>query len=537
MIQIMDYFPLAKPRKKQELVIKEIYKVMTETDKKFIIVEAPVGSGKSAIALTISRWLKDAHILTPLKSLQNQYYDEFKDYVTLMKGRSSYPCTYDLTDATHNNYVNKILNSELVLLGKDTRHCGDRARCHRDEHIYNDCTGEDSGQKNRVCPYSAALNVAAQADIIVHNFHSFIFQTMFANRFGKRQLLIIDEAHMTESIIRDFTSKIFTLPGIIKDGEFDEPTLDCDNLDVWADFFEQKQFGPKNTALKYDELLKEWLDKIDVLREYKSIDSWKEFVLEKQTDQKYKTTKYKFTPISIGSLAHKLIFGYGERVLLLSGTIYSKALFCKNLGIKQEEAHFIRIDSDFPANSRPIYAKQEYMVNTSHANWYDNFGVMIEKIETVLSKFPDAKGLIHVPSYNAGFEIYNAVNNNRLVIHDKDDFQSKLLEFYATSGNKVFVSPVCDQGVDFKDDRARFQIVTRVPYLNTGDKFVKYKLDKDYPWYNYQALVTFGQMLGRVNRSEEDYGATILLDERLIDFIRKNGKALPKWLTKAIVYK
>lgn len=531
--QIMDYFPLAEPRKKQELVINEIQRVMTETDKKFIILEAPVGSGKSAIALTIARWISNAHILTPLKSLQNQYYDEFKQYITLMKGRNAYPCTYTAENSLHDEVINDIYKKKLVLLNKSTRNCGPTAHCLGDKAVYKDC----QELMDRECPYHAAITVAQESNIIVHNFFSFIYQTNFSGKFDLRNLLIIDEAHMTESVIREFTTRTITIKGkLINDGEFNEPTSNTD-LDSWGDYFIQPDFSPSKNSLNYDEALKEWHAGIGQLVGFKTYDSWKEFIVSKTLDKKKKETRYKFTPLEIGTMAHRLIFDYGKRVLLLSGTIYSKAVFCKNLGISQDDAHFIRIDSDFPLASRPIYAKEEYMVNTSHAEWHQNFPKLINIISTVMDKFKDAKGLIHVPSYNAGYEIYQSMASSRLIVHDKIDFQEKLIRFFNSKGNGVFISPVCDQGVDFKDDRARFQIVTRIPYLNTEDKFVKYKLDKDFPWYNYQALVTLGQMLGRVNRSETDFGVTVLIDSRLTGFIRKNSKMLPRWLTDAIIYK
>jgi len=124
------------------------------------------------------------------------------------------------------------------------------------------------------------------------------------------------------------------------------------------------------------------------------------------------------------------------------------------------------------------------------------------------------------------------------VVHDRHDLSQKLQEFYASTGNGVFISPVCQQGVDFKGDRARFQIVTRVPYANTSDEFMNYKVQNDFNWYNYQALITFGQMIGRVNRSDDDFGATFLLDERFTKFVGgRNAAKLPKWLRDAFIFK
>lgn len=60
-------------------------------NKKFIIVNAPTGIGKSWIAATIGLWLKNATIITQQKSLQNQYHRDFQ-FMKLIKGKSNFPC-------------------------------------------------------------------------------------------------------------------------------------------------------------------------------------------------------------------------------------------------------------------------------------------------------------------------------------------------------------------------------------------------------------------------------------------------------------
>jgi Rad3-related DNA helicase len=180
--------------------------------------------------------------------------------------------------------------------------------------------------------------------------------------------------------------------------------------------------------------------------------------------------------------------------------------------------------------------KPKLMVDTSHKNWDTNFPVMIDKIQEVCEAYPDVKGLIHTPSYRASKEIYDYLKEEgRVLYHDKDDFLSTLEVFYKEKDPFILLSPVCQQGVDFKDDRARFQIILRVPYLNTSDNFVEYQAQNNFPWYNYQALVLFGQQIGRVVRSPEDYGDTILLDSRFPTFVSRNKGQLPKWLMDAII--
>ena len=157
--------------------------------------------------------------------------------------------------------------------------------------------------------------------------------------------------------------------------------------------------------------------------------------------------------------------------------------------------------------------------------------------DEILGVFKDVKGLIHAPSYRAMEEMADVIGNSRIITHGSDNFQQKLEEFYARTDNAVFMSPICQQGVDFKNDRARFQVITRVPYLNAGDEFISMKMAKDFAWYNYQSLIIFGQQIGRINRGPEDWGHTILMDERFNKYIARNSKILPKWLKDAIIFR
>lgn len=525
MADILSFFPLKEPRSTQTAVLQEIEKAYSAGNR-FVILEAPVGSGKSAIAITLARYFGKSHIITPRKSLQNQYYGDFSEHVVLMKGRAAYPCTMDATPLTYNKVIKLIKEGSVAAPERSEANCAD-APCIEDKDLLKWCTGV------RDCPYHVAIETAQYSPNIIHNLHSFIFQTAFTGKFVKRNAMIIDEAHEIEAMIREFISKVFSLPKTFKEEELS----DFKTIDEWCDWLlEDPNINLfSNTIIgKAKESAREiYKNKVAVLKSY--ADSYsKNFVVVKDIDLIRKFTKFKFIPESIGNAAHNLLFSYGDKVLLMSGTIYNKEVFCKNLGINSEQAYFMRLGSSFPAISRPIYMKPEYMVDTSHAKWEENFTKLIEILKTVLAKFPDVRGLLHVPSYNAGTQIAHALKDKRLVTHDRDDFVRQLERFFKDSGNKVFVSPVCQQGVDFKDDRARFQIIVRIPYLNTNDPFIKKKVETDFPWYNYNSLVLFGQQIGRINRSEQDFGATILVDERFKKFISKNRKAIPKWVQDAI---
>lgn len=546
----MDFFPLPQARKSQELVIEEADKAF-KSGKRIVLLEAPVGSGKSAIAVTLARsvglqkeeGVGGAHIITPRKSLQDQYFEDFSEHLVLMKGRNAYPCTIDAPIRAYTAVIKAINEGKIKQPDKNSPNCSE-APCRGDADIYKECT------ENRDCPYIVAIKTACEQEIVVHNLHSFIFQSNFSGRFDKREMLIIDEAHEIENTIRGFISKKMYLKIPLKEIEYTN-LLASKNIKDWTQFLLQDRFVPEETDkdrnLKaqdktYKSDRDEYLAKILALEEKDRFD--KGFSVEVTHDIKHTPrgdvpvgTILEFIPHYVGSAAEALLFSYGTKVLLMSGTIYNREVYCKSLGINVEDVHFIRIGSSFPKENRPIYLKPAYTVDTSHAKWNDNFPRLIEIINSILAIFKDVKGLIHAPSYVAANQLVNAINSDRVWTHDNNNFLTKLEEFYASPGNGVFISPVCQQGVDFKDDRARFQIVIRVPYPSTSSQFIKNQVENNFPWYNYQSLIVLGQQIGRINRSENDFGATFLVDERFVRFIKRNATMLPNWVKEAIVWK
>ncbi|MFC1755576.1 DEAD/DEAH box helicase family protein, partial [Thermoproteota archaeon] len=57
---------------------------------KFVIFEAPVGFGKSAVAAALCKYKETAHILTSTKQLQDQYSSDFN--FPVVKGKSNFRC-------------------------------------------------------------------------------------------------------------------------------------------------------------------------------------------------------------------------------------------------------------------------------------------------------------------------------------------------------------------------------------------------------------------------------------------------------------
>ena len=554
---ILDFFPLSSPRVTQKLVLEEIDKVSRE-GKQVIILEGPVGSGKSAIAIALAEQEaaeasgviytlaegetrpEACHILTPRKDLQDQYFHDFKDRVVLMKGRNAYPCIYDALPKKYIPILNAVREGRVKPPAFGEPNCVE-APCKDNPDEYVSCT------RDHECPYTLAITIAQGQPIVVHNLHSFLYQTNFSTKFGKRRLLVIDEAHEVEGVVRDFATQKVFLRRVLTQEDIEQ----FKTIDQWATYLKQPELIPEETEHdrqrkqldpKFESAKDAYLSKIQFLEAKKeglehgfSVECEPHFSPIGSTQQT--ATTLVFIPHSIGYEVNKYILNHGHRVVLMSGTIYDKANFCRTLGIPPDKAHFIRIPSTFPTKNRPIYLKPEYQTELSHAKWDENFNEMLAIIKKTFAIFHDVKGLIHAPSYAKARMVVEALKDPRLISHDSKNFPFVLEQFFASKGNEVLISPICQQGVDFKEDRARFQLILTVPYASTGSKFVSDKMAKDFAWYNLQAAVTFGQQIGRINRSPEDFGVTFLVDSRFNKFMAKNSKLFPAWLKEACVYK
>ena len=111
---ILDYWshPTSPPRNNQV----EALEWLEQQTAKYLIVEAPVGCGKSHIGMTYSRYLHsgrgDSFILTPQRILQEQYEKSFdaRDLSPLY-GKSNYPCIQKNTTCDIGSVVKPVCDS------------------------------------------------------------------------------------------------------------------------------------------------------------------------------------------------------------------------------------------------------------------------------------------------------------------------------------------------------------------------------------------------------------------------------------------
>ena len=161
-LPLENSFPFKTMRQAQKIIID---KLKLCDDKKYIIIEAPVGVGKSAIAHTIAYHFNNAYILVATKLLQDQYNHEFNN-MALIKGKSNYMCKYKKIQC---NLADCIYNPLMLVKCKELDYC----------------------------PYINAKRRATENSVVVTSYaYFFTWLNNSATDFSSRKILICDEAHL-----------------------------------------------------------------------------------------------------------------------------------------------------------------------------------------------------------------------------------------------------------------------------------------------------------------------------------------------------
>jgi ATP-dependent DNA helicase DinG len=508
-------FPFKTYRKGQKEAIDQA-KAAFKAGKRFVVIEAPTGSGKSAIAVTFAREAKSSYILTAQKILQEQYVRDFPD-LSLMKGRSNYACLVAPTHAA----------AAPCITGRRFPQCDD-------------------------CPYFAAKETAIAANTATMNYAYYLAELNYSGGFQPRELLILDEAHNAEAALMSFIGITLSDSKLASVGLAERIPATLDDLEYF-DFAEEilPMFNKQSTKL--EELLKktnstsdaaiaqmqnkQYLDnqirRIHMLKISREED-FVEWVVERgrNTEGQWLT----FKPVKVSSFAQSLLFDFADKVLMLSATILDSSTYLRSLGIHPEQAEVIRVDSEFPPENRPIYVRPVAKM-TRHTLEQEMPKLMKEIVE-LFESHPNDKGVIHAHSYKiAGYIAKHLPKQlqHRLVTHFDSHGREAALDKHVQSIHPtVLLTPSMTEGIDLADDLSRWQVICKIPYPYLGDPQVAKRKDIDPAWYDWKTCLTVVQAYGRSIRSADDYAVTYVLDADFGTFVKRQQKRLPGWFLEAI---
>ena len=530
--EVIEHFPFKQARHNQLELIEEILNAF-DNDKKYIILEAGTGTGKSAIAATLGQILQPAYILTMTKQLQRQYADEFG--YPQVKGRNNFSCldsgslnscdqgtcqTIRTTEEFACPYGIKIEKNNQKDINK-----------YDPETYYNSPFSFNSSQR---CPYWNQKSIAIEEPVTLLNYDYAYLEFNYVQHFQKRNLMILDEAHNIEDKIMHKLELNLYNKQLQKDIQESIPKEMMSYTDIkdWIAFLEAifDSYNAINTQI----LTKQKGDRIEhTKRKIKEItgnikNNPEDWVVS--TDE----NSVSFKPLKVDKYAKETLFQYADKVLFMSATILDKDLFCKWLGLDPEEVYYIKSDSPFKKEYRPIHMKLVGPMS-KRALWH-TAPKTIPVLKEIMDKHFNEKGLVHTNSYKCQKYITDHIREQRILYHDSKNREQILREFEKSNNPYVLVSPSMSEGVDLPYEKCEFQVIYKVPYPYLGDKQINERKNLDPEWYAYKTIMTLMQAYGRGMRAENDHCDTYILDKNIQTILRNKmyRRLIPKFFKEAI---
>ena len=523
------------PRSSQVKLINKINHAIGEGYKN-IILEAGTGIGKSAIATTLANMYEDSYILTMTKQLQEQYLDDFGDMLVEIKGRGNYSCNYK----------------------------GSCDFCIKAEYNLRKCSD---------CDYQIALKKAKEAKNVITNYDYFYYAGVANPMLDPRELLILDEAHNLERKMLMLSSSeldreyISTKFGIDIFEPIMQYTNSINNLkrdsSYWIELCDdlvgeckkriKKIEGDANKTVqvtldefesdpsKYSNF--DYVEKQNLEQDMKSFSAIsvglknKEYIIDLPDKKTILNNKMdisaEFKPFSVVDDTQNLL-NLGNVCIFLTGTLGNMEKFCEWNNIDPNKTYYIYEKSPFDVAKRPIYT--EFVGRMSGfrrgvPNWKRPRA--IEKIRELLDRHHGENGVIHTSSNEQAYWIMGELKDYPFMFVGGEDRNVVLKEFVESKESIILIGASIKDGVDFKGDLCRFQIVFKIPYPQLNEQ-VRYRKDLDPKWFYYQAVMALMQAYGRGIRDKDDYCVMYIIDSSFKQLFGYNKPFFNEYFIEAV---
>nr|WP_097010090.1 ATP-dependent DNA helicase [Natronoarchaeum philippinense] len=532
--RILDEFPAPSYRGNQQQALDDIRDAF-EAGNDVVLVRAPTGSGKSLLARAIAGCARrgdgaapseatSAYYTTPqVSQLDDVAGDDLLEDLSIIRGKSNYNC----------------------ILPDETDTSVDQAPCARER-------GYDCSVKHR-CPYFSDRAIASNRRIAAMTL-AYFMQTAGSDVFRKRDVCVIDEAHGLAEWAEMYATTHLgprTVPmwEDLRVPDLDGPDQAVDYADALIDtctkrkddLLQKGDLEPAEAAERdrLQELISELKWFVEDYRDPQSSTMW----LVDQNDREGGSEQGEGGPVTIKPMdperyLQHTVWDRANKFALLSATILSKDAFCRQVGLDPDDVALVDVGHTFPVEHRPLYDVAQGKMTYEHRD--QTIPKVARTIVRIMRKHDDEKGLIHCHSYDIQSRLKERLGDfgvaQRVRTHDREDRDAALEAWKDSDRPDVFLSVKMEEALDLEGDLARWQVICKAPYPNTGDSRVAHRLeDGQWGWYYRTALRTVIQACGRVVRAPEDHGATYLADSSLLDLFDRASHDVPDWFDEQIV--
>lgn len=517
-------------------------------NQKNVILDAPTGSGKSIVAMTVagvlsSHFGKSGYILISDLSLLQQYANDCELYFPdwgVIRGQNTYKCAENGFPFPAGTCKLRGCTS-YSSISSEFSHCAPYCE-------YLLARNKAINSKVTICTYSFWLIHQNSVKRAFENENRF---DGVAAPFSSRDFVICDECHKLVDIVQNHFSPRFGVEDMGKISSIIyEDTNICKKNDTIKKLNNLREsiYKEENND-KILEMLKEYvavlkpsiseIDKIklDISNKGKKIsksdekliracDFYEEhyskfneyYYIIKQTGANYivKNNGASYGAITFNCLNEsylmtKTFHRHANNALYMSATVGDPEVYAKNQAIKSYAS--IKLPSVFDYTNSPIYFVNEYKMSAKELEY--SFPNVLKMVEKLLDMYKDKRGIIQTGSYKLAEKLYNSLPvelKKRVLLYDNARDKEEKLDEYKFSDNKVLVGPTLVEGISLNDDLCRFQIMLKVPYPSLSDKLTVAKKNFNYSWYNNVTAISVLQGLGRGVRNDKDWCITFILD-------------------------
>jgi len=545
-------------RPQQKEVVLDIVKTFFEGNCNLYLLDAPTGSGKSIVALTVAGFLTEfkmrGYILASDLMLQTQYEKDLRSYNLQwgsIKGVDNYTC---------------VVNAEKFSMGE----------CRMKNVSYEESENLPCFSD---CGYLFNRKLAIKSPVAILNYSYWLIQRNYVEGkmqdngkgvpFPIRDFTLCDEAHKVAEIVQNHFSpridektfdKLDKLRSILtknniahirstparirnvinslkREKDQDKIYFHLKEFElILQDFSKAGTKLKEHTASKYPKQVvvpKEW-------RFYLGLSDWAKDCHCKFEDYNHIISQVGIDKMIKNDQGEHLTFNCLDESymmdrhfhsqagfkLLMTATMGEPATFLKNIGATN--ARYFKMDSHFNYEKSPIYFYPKRRMSMSQKE--KNMPWMQRKIDQLLNNHPEENGIIHSGSYENSMKIFESLsesNKKRVLVYQGTQEKEKALEKFFNEKNLVLMGPSILEGLDLAAEKSRFQVFVKVPFPSMGDKFVSAKMNYQPDWYDWKTTISVLQGIGRSVRSEEDWAITYFLDGCLSDLLKRRRSSFP----------
>ena len=523
------------------------------SDIKHTVLEAPTGSGKSAVAMIAAyvlhkHYSKKSYILVSDLSLFDQYVRDIQKTCSCafgyIKGKENYIC---------NANGCKVSQSTCSLQGKS---------------IMQLAYGRDSLGCAWTCQYAQEYARAVRAPVTLMTYQLYFIQRNYVEdavfngkntNFPKRDLVICDEAHKICDICQAHfaprisierpswmkTIDLYSWPAASEDwriailGKIEMSATSDELLEAMEEYAGYvSKYCDANHSIRKKLTHTKHLSKRDkaalaagnmARQEHCKLEDMSLFVRKtKSADCLVKTTDGDFITMNFvldDMMLKKYFHEKSKCELLMSATIGDFSEYASLTGLGTESCKGIVMPSSFDFSESPVFCSKSNKMSAKDKE--ESLPSIVEKTIKICEMHFGQRGIIQTGSYDNSKALREKLPRSildRCVFYNENTEKQLALNAYTSKQDAILVGPTLIEGLNFPDDMCRFQICIKVPYAYLGNEYVKKKMEHVVGWYKHDAVMKICQGIGRGVRHEHDWCRTYIFDgciQNLIEDLKR----------------